>query len=111
MNCDRDAALARLLVRTGFADAERRPLAVDASTRRYERLILPDRTAVLMDAPRSAESGPCPQGATDAERRALGWNAMSRLAASRVEAYASVAQWLSRLGLSAPEVHGVEIEA
>jgi aminoglycoside/choline kinase family phosphotransferase len=111
MNSERDAALERLLMRTGFADAERRPLAVDASTRRYERLILPDRTAVLMDAPRSAESGPCPPGATAAERRALGWNAMSRLAASRVEAYAAVAQWLSRVGLSAPQVHGVEIEA
>jgi aminoglycoside/choline kinase family phosphotransferase len=111
MNSERDAALERLLTRTGFADAERKPLAVDASTRRYERLILPDRTAVLMDAPRSAESGPCPPGATAAERRVLGWNAMSRLAASRVEAYAAVAQWLSRVGLSAPQVHGVEVEA
>src|SRR5262245_57159158 len=106
MSSERDAVLERLLTRTGFADAERRPLAVDAATRRYERLILPDRTAGLMDAPRSAESGPCPPGANAAERRALGWNAMSRLAASRVEAYAAVAQWLSRVGLSAPQVYG-----
>jgi aminoglycoside/choline kinase family phosphotransferase len=111
MNSERDAALRRLLGDTGFASAERLPLAVDASTRRYERLALPGRTAVLMDAPRSAESGPCPPNATPEERRALGWNAMSRLAASRVEAYVAVAQWLSSLGLSAPKIHGVDVHA
>ncbi|MCR6645961.1 MAG: phosphotransferase [Terricaulis sp.] len=107
----RSEALTRLLEQTGFAEAERAPLAGDASTRRYERLILPNRRAMLMDAPRSNESAPCPPGATPAERRTLGWNAASRLAASRVEAFVAVAQHLRSLGLSAPEIYGSDIEA
>jgi aminoglycoside/choline kinase family phosphotransferase len=107
----RSEALARLLQDTGFADAERMPLAGDASTRRYERLILPNRRAILMDAPLSEESAPCPPGATPAQRRALGWNATSRLAASRVEAFAAVAAHLGALGLAAPEIYGVDLAA
>lgn len=108
MTLDRSAALARLLDATGFAAAERRPFPGDASTRRYERLALPDRTAILMDAPRSNESPPCTPGDTDAQRLTSGWNAVSRLAASRVEAFVAVADHLSSLGLSAPFVHGVD---
>ena len=59
----RSEALERLLAQTGFAGAERTPLAADASTRRYERLKLGDRHAMLMDAPPVAESAPCPPGA------------------------------------------------
>jgi len=104
-------ALERLLAETGFAGAERTPLAGDASTRRYERLALGGHRAMLMDAPRSNESAPCPPGATPAERRAMGWNAASRLAASRVEAFVAVAQHLENLGLSPPKVYGADCEA
>ena len=51
----RSEALARLLEETGFTGATRTPLAADASTRRYERLQLGDRHAMLMDAPPSKE--------------------------------------------------------
>ncbi len=107
----RSEALARLLKETGFAGAVRSPLAGDASTRRYERLALGDRRAVLMDAPPSAESAPCPPGATPAERRTMGWNATARLAASRVEAFAAVGGHLRRIGLSAPEIYGADLDA
>lgn len=107
----RSEALMRLLQETGFADAECAPLAGDASTRRYERLFLAGRRAILMDAPPSVESAPCPPGATPAERRTLGWNATSRLAASRVEAFAAVASHLRSLGLAAPEIYGVDLAA
>jgi len=107
----RAEALERLLAETGFAGAQRTPLAGDASTRRYERLALGGRRAMLMDAPRSNESAPCPPGATPAERRAMGWNATSRLAASRVEAFVAVAQHLENLGLSPPKVYGADCEA
>ncbi|MEZ6022442.1 MAG: phosphotransferase [Hyphomonadaceae bacterium] len=104
--------LTRLLEETGFADAVRTPLAGDASTRRYERLAAPDgRRAILMVAPPSAESAPCPPTATPAERRGMGWNATSRLAASRVEAFVAVAQYLRSLGLGAPEIYGVDADA
>jgi len=106
----RSEALTRLLQQTGFAAAARSPLAGDASTRRYERLALGDRKAVLMDAPPSAEAPPCPAGATVEERRSLGWNATARLAASRVEAFAAVAGHLKKIGLNAPEIYGVDLE-
>lgn len=108
----RSEALARLLNETGFADAERTLLAGDASTRRYERLRAPDgRKAMLMDAPPSSESAPCPPGATPAERRQLGWNATARLAASRVEAFVAVANYLESLGLAPPRIYGADCKA
>jgi aminoglycoside/choline kinase family phosphotransferase len=107
----RSEALQRLLNETGFAAAQRLPLAGDASTRRYERLVLPDRRAVLMDAPPSAESAPCPPGATPAERRRLGWNASARLAASRVEAFVAVANYLESLGLAPPRIYGADCKS
>lgn len=108
---ERSEALARLLAETGFAEARRAPLAGDASTRRYERLILPGRSAMLMDAPGSAESAPCPPGATPAERRTMGWNAAARLAASRVEAFVAVAAHLESIGLAPPRIYGADCEA
>lgn len=107
----RSEVLARLLADTGFAEAERVPLAGDASTRRYERLILPGRRAILMDAAPSSESAPCPPTATPGQRRALGWNATARLAASRVEAFVAVADYLKQLGLAAPQIYGADVEA
>jgi hypothetical protein len=107
----RAEALERLIADAGFAQARRLPLAGDASTRRYTRLLGPPRAAMLMDAPRTAESPPCPPDASAAERAALGWNAVSRLAASRVEAFAAVAELLSAYGLSAPDIYGVDVDA
>lgn len=107
----REAALALLLEEAGFAGAIRRPLAGDASTRRYERLYRGDRTAILMDAPPNNESPPCPAGASFEERYRLGWNALSRLAASRIEAFVAVAGYLRGLGLSAPEIYAFDLAA
>jgi N-acetylmuramate 1-kinase len=107
----RSAALEKLLAETGFSGAVRTPLPGDASTRRYERLALGDRHAMLMDAPRSNESAPCPPGATPSERRAMGWNATARLAASRVEAFVAVANYLESLGLAPPRIYGADCEA
>ena len=47
----RDGAIARFLARAGWGDAARAPLAGDASFRRYDRIRLGRRSAVLMDAP------------------------------------------------------------
>lgn len=47
----RSEAITTFLSGTDWAEAKRKPLAGDASNRRYERLHLSDRTAVLMDAP------------------------------------------------------------
>jgi hypothetical protein len=47
----RDGAIARFLATAGWGDAARAPLAGDASFRRYDRVRVEGRSAVLMDAP------------------------------------------------------------
>lgn len=41
----------------------------------------------------------------------MGWNATSRLAASRVEAFVAVAAYLESLGLAPPKIYGADCEA
>lgn len=95
----------------GWLTAARRPLSQDASTRRYIRLVREDGAKVLlMDAPRT-ETDPCPPDADEATRISMGWNAMTRLAASRVEAFALISDHLRALGLKAPEVLRFDAEA
>ncbi len=68
-------SLARLIHRAGWADARLVPLAGDASSRRYFRLIDGDRSAVLMDAA---------PGTTDG--------------------YVAMTQWLRHRDFHAPEI-------
>ncbi len=83
---DRDAAIRAFLDRAGWAGAERRPLAGDASFRRYERILDParGRRAVLMDAPPGKED---------------------------VRPFLAVAGHLRARGLSAPEVLAADADA
>src|SRR5258708_14448115 len=74
---ERAAVIAAFLVGAGWGHAERRPLAGDASFRRYERLALDGKRAVLMDAPPPQED---------------------------VRPFLAVAGILHRLGLSAPAI-------
>ena len=80
---DRAEAADRLLAKSGWGAATRSHLAGDASDRRYERLQLSGRSAVLMDSP--------PGGADD------------------VQAFVTMARHLRGLGLSAPEVLAEDI--
>jgi aminoglycoside/choline kinase family phosphotransferase len=106
----RDQAKTEFLKAAGLAHAERRPLPGDASTRHYERLLLPSgQTLMLMDAPPAAESPVCDPRWTPAERAAAGWNAMARLAGGRVDAFAATAGYLRGRGLSAPEVLALDV--
>lgn len=92
------------LKREGWGEARLAWLGQDASTRRYGRLTRPSgETALLMDAP-LVEDEPCTPAMTDAERLSGGWNKQSRLAASRVEAFAAIGGWLRSHGFSAPEI-------
>lgn len=76
----------------------------DASTRRYARLTRADgETAILMDAPR-VEDDPCTPDMSAQERQRLGWNAMTRLASSRVDAFVLIAEHLRQAGLRAPKI-------
>ncbi len=75
-----------LIAQTPWADAQRAPLAGDASNRRYERLTDPKtgKTAVLMDSPPSQ--------------------------AEPVEAFVRMAEYLRSIGLSAPEIYAEDTE-
>ncbi|MEO0465475.1 MAG: phosphotransferase [Pseudomonadota bacterium] len=94
----------------GWVDAVRHPLNQDASTRYYVRLTRADgRTAMLMDAP-GVEGAPCPPGADEATRQAMGWNALTRLAASRVDAFIALSGELKSRGLSSPNILVADVE-
>ncbi|MEO0607708.1 MAG: phosphotransferase [Pseudomonadota bacterium] len=76
----------------------------DASTRRYARLTQPGgATAILMDAPR-VEDEPCTPDMPLETRQRLGWNAMTRLASSRVDAFVLIAEHLRDAGLRPPDI-------
>jgi len=109
----REAARRAFLKQAGLAGAWREPLAGDASTRRYERLWPAggEASLIFMDQPPAAEARPCPPAATAEERAALGYNAMARLAAGRVDAFAAAAGWLRGEGLSAPAVLAADFGA
>src|SRR5436305_9414527 len=77
---DRTAAMAEFLAASGWHGIVPRPLAGDASFRRYYRLSDGGRRAVLMDAPPPVEQ-------------------------EKVAAYVAVANYLRKLGLSAPEIY------
>lgn len=81
MTIQRDLVATALLNRTPWAIAERKPLAGDASNRKYERLTDPvsGKTAVLMDAP--------PEKGED------------------VRPFIEMARYLRDQGLSAPEIY------
>ena len=101
---DRQTLIDQFLARTEWGAAAIGWLGQDASTRRYARLTHPDgRTAILMDAP-LIEDDPCTPEMSEAERQRLGWNAMTRLASSRVDAFVLIADHLRRAGLRAPDI-------
>jgi hypothetical protein len=104
----RDSALKEFLLRAGWGDATVSPLAGDASTRSYARLASRGRKAMLMDQPQHAESPAAPANASEEARRALGYNAVARLAGADCARFVAAAQWLRAHGLGAPEIYDAD---
>ena len=99
------------LRKSGVGDARREPMGGDASTRAYERLYLTDgSTRVFMDQPPALETAVAPPEASPDQRRAMGYNALTRLAGGRVDAFAAVAAYLRSRGLSAPHIDAFDAE-
>lgn len=111
MSVERGEAMRAFIARAGWGGAALAPLAGDASTRRYVRLTRNGRTAILMDQPQNAETPPCPPDASAEERRALGYNAVARLAGADCARFLAVAEYLRARGLSAPEIYAAEPDA
>ncbi|MDF2368673.1 phosphotransferase [Sneathiella sp.] len=76
----RDAALSAFLARNGLEGASRKPLAGDASSRRYERIETDEKSLILMDAPPPED----------------------------VARFTMIAKALTERGYSAPEIHAEE---
>lgn len=108
MSTERAGEIENFLAKSGWTSATRTPMAGDASTRRYVRLNLGGRKAMLMDQPQSAEAPAAPHGATPEERRALGYNAVARLAGADVGRFIAAADYLRARGLSAPEIYAAD---
>ncbi len=53
---------------------------------------------MLMDQPLDAETPPCPPEASEEERRALGYNAVARLAGADCARFVAVAEYLACAG-------------
>lgn len=80
----REALIREFLSRHGWGEADRRPLADDASFRRYDRLRRDGERAVLMDAPPPKED---------------------------VRPFVAIAERLRALGFSAPDVMASDVPA
>lgn len=101
----RSEQITAFLNQADWANADLLWFDQDASTRRYARLSRPNgMTAILMDAP-LIEDDPCEPDATPEERARLGWNAMTRLASSRVDAFVLIANHVRQAGLRPPHIH------
>jgi tRNA threonylcarbamoyl adenosine modification protein YjeE len=94
--------LRRFLAQSGFAEAERRRIQGDASTRMYERLQHNGRSYVLMDAPRRPDGPPVQDGKP--------YSAIAHLAED-VTPFIAMANGLSERGFSAPRVLSADREA
>ncbi|HSS12448.1 MAG TPA: phosphotransferase [Rhizomicrobium sp.] len=105
---DRRIAMTEFLARSGWGDATVTPLPCDASTRSYARLVMDGRKAMLMDQPQVAEGATAPAGASEEVRRALGYNAVARLAGADCARFAAAAGWLRAHGLAAPDVYAAD---
>jgi len=90
----------RFLDGTNFAEAQRRRIQGDASTRSYERLTLGEHSAILMNAPRRSD-GP-------AVRDGKPYSQIAHLAEDVVP-FVAVANGLRQLGYSAPQIYEAEI--
>lgn len=94
-------ALAGFLDRTPYAEAGARYLQGDASTRSYARLVLPDRSAILMNSPRQPDGPPIRDGKP--------YSALVHLA-EEVTPFVAVAGALRERGLSAPAIYAFDLD-
>ena len=102
---NRSQDIASFLEAADWVAAETNWLAQDASTRRYARLTRPNgETAILMDAP-GVEDQPCAPDMSPEQRHKAGWNATTRLASSRVDAFVLIAEHLQACGLRSPRIY------
>jgi N-acetylmuramate 1-kinase len=95
------SAIRGFLSVSGLSEAERRPLPGDASVRSYQRLMVGDRDAILMDWPRRPDGPPIRDGKS--------YSAIAHLA-DNVVPFVAMAKGLRERGLLAPEIYHADLE-
>ncbi len=98
---ERIALIRSFLDDSGFAEAQRRRMQGDASTRIFERLTLNGATRVLMNAPRRPDGPPVRDGKP--------YSAIAHLAED-ILPYVALSAGLRHLHLSAPEILNADLE-
>src|SRR5688500_10386977 len=98
---ERIAAIRRFLHSTAFAEAERRLIQGDASTRSYERLNAGGQRGILMNAPRRPDGPPVRDGKP--------YSAIAHLAEDIIP-FVAMANGLRHLGFSAPQIYEAELQ-
>jgi tRNA threonylcarbamoyl adenosine modification protein YjeE len=98
---ERIAVIRRFLDSTEFAEAERRRIDGDASTRGYERLTSGGQPAILMNSPRRPDGPPVRDGKP--------YGAIAHLAEDVVP-FIAMANGLRHIGFSAPQIYEAELE-
>ncbi|HEY2230101.1 MAG TPA: tRNA (adenosine(37)-N6)-threonylcarbamoyltransferase complex ATPase subunit type 1 TsaE [Xanthobacteraceae bacterium] len=97
---ERMGAVRGFLAESGLSEAVRRWMPGDASTRSYERLVLPDRDLILMNWPRRPDGPPVRGGRP--------YGAIAHLA-DNVVPFVAIAKGLREHGLLAPEIHHADL--
>ncbi|WP_420131346.1 tRNA (adenosine(37)-N6)-threonylcarbamoyltransferase complex ATPase subunit type 1 TsaE, partial [Rhodopseudomonas sp.] len=99
---ERLAALRSFIETSGYADADRRHMPGDASTRSYARLVRDGESLILMNAPRRPD-GPALYGGKS-------YSAAVHLAED-VRPFVAIAGGLRQHGVSAPAIHHADLES
>src|SRR5262245_49562861 len=97
---ERMPVIRRFLDATHFAEAARRRIQGDASTRTYERLTLGEHSAILMNAPRRPDGPPVRDGKP--------YSQIAHLAEDIVP-FVAMANGLRQLGFSTPQIYEAEL--
>ena len=98
---DRLRALSRFVDKTSCASADAEYLQGDASARSYARLVLPERSAILMNAPRQPDGPPIFDGKP--------YSALVHIAED-VTPFVAVAEALRACGMSAPKIDAFDLD-
>ena len=98
---ERLRALCAFVETTPYADAVTLYLQGDASPRAYSRLVLPERTAILMNAPRQPDGPPIRDGKP--------YSALAHLAED-VMPFVALSKALRDRGVTAPAVYAYDLE-
>jgi hypothetical protein len=97
---ERMAAARQFIAESGYSEAVRMRLQGDASTRKYERLALGEKRAILMNWPRRADGPPVREGKP--------YSAIAHLA-DNVVPFVAMANGLRQHGFSAPTIHHADL--